>query len=164
MRRSIFGLIVGAVLASAACADDRVSIGIGAGPLNAGLGVNVAMTSDRDFKFFALGCIASYRHSNGHSGNACGVGVGWLRTDWFSGVPSKHGLGAYIGPVAARRTINDDNDGNEDLVTRYGAAMSYVYFFSGAGKPGFHLGVAPAAYRVNGATKGDLLVQLGYQF
>ena len=145
---------IGLLVVSVANADNQISLVLGVGAPYAGLGGNISMVSEKELKYLALGCMARYENSNGSSGNACGVGIGWMWTD----LTKKHGLGLYAGPVSARRLSVDDVD------TIYGLGASYTYFFNDAGKRGFQLGATPALGREGGERKGYLLLNFGYQF
>lgn len=138
--------------------DDRVSVGLGIGAPYAGIGANIALASEKDFKFLAIGCVARYESSDGSSGNACGVGIGWLRTDWVPTNSGKHAVGIYAGPVSARRPHSDDID------TVYGMGVNYTYFFRGPKNSGFQIGVTPVIGRKSGDTVGNIFMSLGYQF
>ena len=156
--KSVFcGLVLSQFLMGVALCDDKISIGIGVGAPYSGLGVNIALITDRDFKYVAVGCLAHYDGDGGKSGNACGAGVGWLRSDWIATDSTKHALGIYLGPVTSRRY-------KEEIRTEYGAGITYAYFLSGIEKPGLHLGLTPALYRDKGDTKGSIALHLGYQF
>ena len=157
--RLIHSVVIAAIsLAGTVTADDRLSVGIGVGSPYSGLGLNLSLVNEREFKFMSVGCMARYEGNDGESGNACGVGIGWLRSDWFSDAPSKHALGAYIGPVTGERPNANDID------VVYGVGAIYSYFISGSGRPGVQLGISPAIGRANGETEGVLLWHLGYQF
>ncbi len=146
-------LVIICCLATSAHAEDRLSAGVGIGALYAGLGANIAMAGDRDFKFLAAGCVARI-----NSRNACGAGIGWLRTDLFSGEPGKHALGLYAGPLTARWAAPGD------LRTVYGPGITYSYFKNGTGNPGFQFGGMSGVSHQDGKTRVSVMLNLGYQF
>ena len=137
--------------------DKNLSFGMGAGALYSGIGLNVGVRSEKDFRFIAAGCVElSYTSVSGWQA-ACGVGAGWIWTNILSRTSNKHGMGIYLGSIAS--------DGKSlDPKTIYGAGISYNYFLKGIDKSGWNLGVTPAIGRYRGDNRGYLLLQAGYQF
>ena len=159
MRSKLIYLVILLLLASskAYASEKDLSFGIGAGALYSGLGINIGVQGENDFRYIAAGCVAVGYSSVSGWISACGVGVGWIWTDIFSKLSNKHGIGFYLGPVGSTRE-------NLDRETVYGAGITYDYFFKGINSSGWNLGVTPAIGRHNGDAKGYLLLQVGYQF
>ena len=83
-------------------------------------------------KYVSTGCV-SY---SSYSGSACGLGVGWIKTDLFNTDSNKHGFGAYIGVVG--------KDSNQSSFSRknsakYGIGLGYHYFLNGISESGLKL-------------------------
>ena len=138
-------------------AEESNSIGLGMGISYSGLGVNISQLSENDMKYFSAGCI-SY---SSLFGSACGVGVGWIKTDLFETESDKHGFGAYLGVVGSKRkrgTFNNDNQ------PAYGIGVSYHYFFNGISSSGTNLGLSFVAGDNGDETESAAILQVGYQF
>jgi hypothetical protein len=140
----------------AGASDEDLSFGVGAGALYGGIGMNIGMRRDYDFRYLAAGCAGvGYSSVDGWQ-TSCGVGVGWIWANILSKSTNKHGLGFYLGPVGLRK------GGTFNPV--YGVGISYDYFFKGINSSGWNLGVTPTIGRRNGDNNGYLLLQVGYQF
>ncbi len=152
--------VLALLAASVTHADDRLTYGIGMGAMYSGLGANVGLQSNNDFRYLTAGCIAlGYSDANGDSITPCGVGAGWIWTNLLSNTNNRHGLGFYVGPVGLRdRTSPDD-----DWETVYGAGLSYTYFFREIRSDGWNLGTTLAAGDDDGV-ETYLMLQAGYQF
>ena len=147
---------LGMFASSPGVADDRWSVGVGAGALYSGIGVNLAMRRDHAFGYLAAGCGASYTSSEGWN-FPCGVGAGWIWTDILTQANDRHGLGIYVGPVSV-----DVQPGHDKV--NYGAGLTYVYFFQDAVAKGWNLGITPAVGKKYGDHDWRLLINVGYQF
>ncbi len=162
MRRFLFGLIAGIFLyISPTNASDEISFGLGMGAMYSGLGMNVGLRSENDFRYLSAGAIAlGYSDTEG-SIVAYGLGGGWIRSDLLPTSNDRHGLGVYLGPVGyrGRRYVGDP------IETIYGAGVTYAYFLHGIGRPSTNLGLTLAAGENDqGDTSGYLLLQAGYQY
>ncbi|WP_394175854.1 hypothetical protein [Thalassotalea litorea] len=145
-------------------AYDDFGYGLGFGILYSGLGGNINVTKQYDMKYASIGCLG---HSS-EGGLACGLGVGWIRTNLFDVDPfyaDKHGIGIYLGAVGSEKSREPSRrfpDYDNEIV--WGLAGSYHYFLNGIEQPGTNLG----ASFVIGDGKDDvefgLLLQVGYQF
>lgn len=108
--------------------------GAGIGINYSGLGFSYGLKTDKDVKFGSLGCI-DYSSSYGPT---CGVGIGWITTDFIPQKQNKHGLGVYLGLVGSQLKIE-----RESIIDRkpiYGGSLGYHYFFNGVNLPGLILG------------------------
>jgi hypothetical protein len=117
------------------------------------VGVNIGLKSETDLKYLSAGCV-SY---SSHSGEACGAGIGWVKTDLFEGQTNKHGASLYLGIVGSSNSYF-----NNDPV--YGFGVGYHYFFNGIGDSGTNLGLTFVAGDDDRNTKTAVMLQLGYQF
>ncbi len=134
-------------------ADEKVTFGLGVGSLYSGIGGNVGLKSKTDFKYFSTGCV-SYSSING---SACGVGLGWVKTDLFSSANTNHGTSIYLGVVGSENKRFDKKP-------IYGVGVGYHYFFSGMENSGFNIGATVIAGKENGDIGLGGMLQLGYQF
>ncbi|TKB47458.1 hypothetical protein [Thalassotalea mangrovi] len=145
-------------------AYDDFGYGLGFGILYSGLGANVNVTKANDMKYASLGCLG---HSS-EGGLACGVGVGWIRTDLFDVDPfyaDKHGVGIYVGAVGSEKSREPSRrfpDYDNEIV--WGLAGSYHYFLNGIKNPGTNLGASFVIGNGNDDIEFGLLLQVGYQF
>jgi len=136
--------------------DETFSFGAGAGALYSGIGINIGIQRDTDFRYIATGCTGvGYSTADGWQ-TSCGVGVGWIWADILSESSNRHGIGFYLGPTGIRK------GGHINPV--YGVGISYDYFFKGINSSGWNLGLTPAVGQRNGEINGYLLLQAGYQF
>lgn len=155
----IFILCIGLLLASTDtyASDKTLSLGMGVGALYSGLGINIGVQGESDFRFISAGCVdLGYTTISGWY-SSYGVGAGWIWANILSKENNKHGIGFYLGSVYREGSIIDPK-------TVYGAGISYDYFFKGINNSGWNVGFTPAFGRHNGDTKGYLLLQAGYQF
>jgi hypothetical protein len=88
----------------------------------------------------------------------CGVGAGWIWTDVLAKANNRHGLGIYVGPVGTT-TVS-----TYDIKARYGAGLTYVYFFGDVVARGWNLGVTPTVGKQYGDYRAGLMINAGYQF
>jgi len=140
-------------------AENNTSFGVGAGALYGGIGLNVGLRRENDFRYVAAGCIAfGYGDASGWI-LPCGVGAGWIWTDLLPTANDRHGLGFYLGPVG----IRPDKYGYDDKA-RYGVGITYLYFFNGVNASGWNVGITPAVGKEDGDRTGSLLINAGYQF
>lgn len=138
-------------------ANNELSFGTGIGALYSGLGINISLRGESDFRFISAGCVElGYKTGPGWY-SACGGGAGWIWSNILSKESNKHGIGFYLGPVYS-------GGSDIDPETVYGAGIPYVYFLRGIDEGGWNFGFTPALGRHNGDTKGYLLLQAGYQF
>ena len=140
-------------VSSQTLANDNFTFGIGAGSLYSGVGVNIGFQSKTDFKYVSAGCV-SY---SSLSGETCGVGAGWVKTDIFDFQTPKHGLSLYVG------VVGDEYD-NFDRKAVYGAGLGYHYFFNGINNAGVNLGFTIVAGNEKNGTGVGGMFQVGYQF
>lgn len=160
MKKFVIALVAFFALTSQAyAAQSEVTFGGGIGALYGGIGVNIGLRTDDDLKYIAAGCPAI-----GHSDNSgwklpCGIGIGWIWSGILSKTSNRHGLGFYLGPVGVNKS-----EGTDDDTARYGLGVTYAYFFKGINSKGWHIGITPAISREDENTKGNLLVNGGYQF
>ena len=110
----------------------------------------------------SVGCVG---YSSSH-GAACGVGVGWIKTDLFNAESNKHGLGIYAGIVYVDRYTPQSNDRYSKSVqdNLYGPAISYSYFTNGINQSGFNFGTSFYVMDDNSDSLGGFALQMGYQF
>ncbi|TLU67370.1 hypothetical protein FE810_03560 [Thalassotalea litorea] len=145
-------------------AFDDFGYGLGFGILYSGLGGNINVTKEYDMKYASIGCLG---HSS-EGGLACGLGVGWIRTNLFDVDPfyaDKHGIGIYIGAVGSEKSREPSNRFPEyDNETVWGLAGSYHYFLNGIEEPGTNLGASFVIGDGRDDTEFGLLLQVGYQF
>ncbi len=139
-------------------AEGGLSVGVGAGALYSGIGVNVGMRGENTFGYLAAGCIGIGYSNNEGWKLPCGVGAGWIWTDVLAKANNRHGLGIYVGPVGHIAVANGD------WKVRYGAGLTYVYFFGDVVARGLNLGITPALGKEYGDYRGSLLINVGYQF
>ena len=144
---------VALVISSSTLANDNFTVGIGAGSLYSGLGVNAGIQSKTDLKYISVGCV-SYSSIYGET---CGVGIGWVKTDVFDFQTPKHGASLYVG------IVGDEYD-NFDRKAIYGAGLGYHYFFNGINNSGVNLGFTILAGNENDGIGMGGMFQLGYQF
>lgn len=160
MRRHIHTIVISLLLSvPTTYASDEVSYGLGIGAMYSGLGMNVGLRSESDFRYLSAGCVAlGYSDAEGTIA-ACGVGAGWLWTDILPAPNNRHGLGVYLGPVGyrGRGYIGDKTD------TIYGAGLSYAYFTRGINRNGWALGGTVAVGDSDDDTM-HLLLEAGYQY
>jgi hypothetical protein len=131
-------------------AKEKLSLGLGLGASYSGVGLNLSQLSDTEMKYVSTGCV-SY---SSYSGSACGLGVGWIKTDLFNTDSNKHGFGAYIGVVG--------KDSNQSSFSRknsakYGIGLGYHYFLNGISESGSNFGITLVS-------DSALFFQWGYQF
>ena len=139
-------------------AGERNSFGLGVGSIYSGLGANYGFIRGDAFSFLSIGCIAlGYSETNGLIA-PCGPGAGWIKTNLI-GENNKHGIGIYVGPIAANEGSTLDKD-----KTVYGIGMPYVFFFKEDFAPGWNIGITPVVGHWDGKTKGGVILQLGYQY
>lgn len=137
----------------AAQAQTSFSLGLGLGSMYSGLGANVAMVSEHDMKYLALGCL-SY---NTNTGLTCGGGLGWVKTGFIQSNSDKHGIGLYAGAVGTR-----SNYYQSEIV--YGAGLGYYYFFNGIADAGTNLGLTLVTSGSDNGKGSAIMLQAGYQF
>ena len=65
-------IILSLIFTISAWADNKLSVGVGVGPLQSGLGVNLAWQTDTQYSYFGGGCLAHASTDSGDS-TACGV-------------------------------------------------------------------------------------------
>ncbi len=151
-----YGALLASVFsASIGSAEERLSFGLGLGALYNGLGANVAFMEGADLKYVSVGCISIAHSSNRGVSSNCGLGAGWMRSDILSD-NGRHGLGIH---VSVTYNTHDERDDVEVFV-----GVPYAYFFSGMTAAGWHAGLTPMVGRRDGDLKGELLLNLGYQF
>ena len=159
------GIVAVPLLMQQVWAEETLSVGAGLGAMYSGLVIKVGLKTNKQLKYLALGCPGySYSSNRDDHEAVCGLGIGILRTDLFSAVNNKHGLGLHVGAVGTKRESNPAAPfGLGDMKAVYGAGVSYVYFWNGISAPGLNLGITPAIGFDNGA-RGSLFLQIGYQF
>jgi len=156
-RALVVAFLLAVFRAGSSYAEGGVSVGVGAGALYSGIGVNVGMRSENTFGYLAAGCIGvSHSSSNGWE-FPCGVGAGWLWTGLLTKANDRHGLGIYVGPVSTRASFGDTK-------VVYGAGLTYVYSFGDAIAKGWNLGITPTVGKKYGDYRAGLLINIGYQF
>ena len=134
-------------------AEGKFTAGVGLGSLYGGIGVNVGLQSDTDFKYISGGCVSySSRYSE-----TCGFGLGYMTTDLFESRSKHHAANFYIGIVGTERTYKKDKG-------LYGAGLGYSYFFSGIDRSGGNIGFTVLGAELNGDLDLGAMLQLGYQF
>ncbi len=148
-------ILLSGVFFSATADDGRVSFGAGLGVLYNGIGINLGLMNDVDFKYVALGCTTLATSSSYGTTSNCGVGAGWMRSDILSET-GRHSLGVHLG-----LTYNTDENRN-DIEAFIG--IPYVYFFNGIDAAGLNLGMTPFFGRHNDETREGFFLNLGYQF
>lgn len=138
-------------------ADSELSFGTGVGLMYSGIGINIGIRGESDFRFISAGCV-NFGYITGIGWySACGGGAGWIWSNVLSKESDKHGIGLYLGAVS--------DDGNDiDPGTVYGVGIPYVYFLRGINEGGWNFGLTPSIGRHNGVTKVYLWSQVGYQF
>ena len=139
-------------------AEESYSFGLGIGASYSGLGVNISQLSENDMKYISAGCI-SYSSA---SGETCGVGIGWIKTDLMETASNKHGLGAYLGIVGTKREVRSFSDFEDEPV--YGIGVGYHYFFNGTNDSGTNLGFSLVAGDYEEKIESTIIFQVGYQF
>jgi len=149
----LFLLALTLVVSSQTLANDNFTFGIGAGSFYSGIGVNAGIQSKTDLKYVSIGCV-SYSSLNGE---ACGAGIGWVKTDLFSSTNNKHGTSVYLGIVGSENTYF-----NNDPI--YGLGLGYHYFFNGISNSGVNLGFTLVAGNENDGLDIGGMLQAGYQF
>lgn len=140
-------------ISSQTFANDNFTFGVGLGSLYSGVGVNVGIQSKTDLKYLSVGCV-SY---SSLSGEACGGGIGWVKTDLFNSTNTKHGASVYLGIVGSE----NDHFNNDPI---YGLGLGYHYFFSGINQSGLNLGVTVVAGNEDDGIGVGSMFQVGYQF
>lgn len=146
--------------------DGRISVGGGYGVLFGGIGVNIALVDDSNYRYASLGVISAYRSSDDgrkDSDVAYGVGLGWIKTDIIFPDSKKHGLGVYLGAVDADSRWSGEPLRRESLHTRYGGGVNYHYFASGPEAKGLVVG-ASLLFSSASNNKSQILATLGYRF
>ena len=158
---NIFAFIVisGLFAHQAMAAEDEVFFGVGIGALYSGIGVNVGLRSESDFKYVAAGCPGIGYSSNSGWVLPCGIGAGWIWTGLLSKDDNRNGFGLYIGPVGSDNRVNKN-----EYKARYGVGVTYVYFLQGVGANGWNFGITPAIGEEGGITKASVLLNVGYVF
>ena len=137
-------------------AESELSVGVGAGALYSGIGVNVGMRGEHAFAYLAAGCSVGYTSDKGWD-VPCGVGAGWIWTDLVTKANDRHGLGIYVGPVSTKGPSGD-------VKAVYGAGLTYVYFFGDGVAKGWNLGITPTVKKEHGDYRAGALINVGYQF
>ncbi len=147
------------VKAEETTAENDISFGVGVGALYSGLGVNINKVDDGEMWYGSTGCVADVI-----SGTICGVGFGWVTTNYWDVADDKHGLGLYLGVIDGGSTIN--NNGGFDKDPYYGAALGYHYFMNGIDKAGMTFGATVTYADKKDSWKDDVsfMLQIGYQF
>lgn len=144
-------------LTTSVSAKDAFTVGLGTGSLYAGLGFNVGLQSNTDFKYLSAGC-TSY---STYTGKTCGFGIGYMTTELLKSQSKHHAANFYVGIIGTER--NYARRYFEDKAI-YGAGLGYSYFFSGIDKSGGNIGFT----LLGGKRHDDLslggMFQLGYQF
>lgn len=167
MRKLFFvlALIIPLVSENESAAESNFSFGLGLGAPYAGFGINLALESEYNLRYIALGCVAVSHSEIGGTAAACGIGLGWINAHILTQSNERHGLGIYLGPVGFKE-INSFKNGSPHQILRsiYGVGLTYAYYFKGIGNGGWNLGLTPALGPREGEIKGFLLGQVGYQF
>lgn len=150
---------------------DELNLGAGMGAQYSGLGVNVSATTAADSKYASLGCIA---YSIIQEKAVCGVGIGWINTDWIHQQSNKHGLGVHLGLVGGEMLFkcysldaseSPFNCFNSDVNSLYGVGFGYSYYSNGIDKPGAIYGISVhTPLKEDYFGDGIFLLQVGYQF
>ena len=158
MKKNIFALaaFLGLMTQQGGAAESETSFGVGIGALYSGVGVNIGLRSDGDFKYFAAGCFGIGYSNNSGWRLPCGIGVGWIWAGLLSEDDNRNSFGFYVGPVG----IDNSNDDKAS----YGLGVTYLYFLQGINASGWNVGITPAIGKEHGGTKGALLINVGYQF
>ena len=152
----VVAAVLGGFASSYSRAEGETSVGVGAGALYSGIGVNVGRRADHSFGYLAAGCSVGYSSANGWD-VPCGVGAGWIWTDLLTKASDRHGLGIYVGPVSTKGSAGDRKE-------VYGAGLTYVYFFGDGVAKGWNLGITPTVGKKYGDYRRGLLINFGYQF
>ena len=152
----VIAILAGLFAIDSSYAEDGLSVGVGIGALYSGIGVNLGRRSENTFGYLAAGC-GAISNVDGWK-LPCGGGAGWIRTDLLTKTNNRHGLGIYVGPVGHNAVANGD------WKARYGAGLTYVYFFGDVVARGWSIGVTPTVGKKYGDYRGGLLVDIGYQF
>lgn len=132
----------------------NTTIGVGAGFMYTGLGVNIGHRTDTSLLYLSLGCTSISSSSSKGTDTNCGLGGGWVSTDILNQTSNKHGLGLHLN-----LTHNNFTDDNEKSL-----GISYIYFFNGINNNGWNLGLSPTIEKRKGETDTVLFLQVGYQF
>ena len=156
MRAFVIAFLLGSFVTDPSLAEDGLAVGVGAGALYSGIGVNTGRRGEHSFGYLAAGCSVGYSSANGWD-VPCGVGAGWIWTDLLTKANDRHGLGVYVGPVRTRGAIGDRKE-------VYGAGLTYVYFFGDGIAKGWNLGITPTVGKKYGDYRAGLLINAGYQF
>ncbi len=138
------------------------SFGIGIGYNYAGLGFNVALVSETDFKYIALGCSSVTSYSR----DCDSFGVGWIKSDIFDFGNNKHGLGLFLYSESDNVLVKKDAANSRYRSNRiYEYGVQYTYYMNEINNAGFnfgvHLGDSYSKHRDEGYSLG---LQVGYQF
>ena len=155
-RAFILALLFVVFMSSSGRAEGEMSVGVGAGALYSGIGVNVGMRGEHAFGYLAAGCSVSYSSNQGWD-VPCGVAAGWIWTDLLTKANDRHGLGIHLGPVSTKGPV-----GGTKRV--YGAGLTYVYFFGDGVAKGWNLGITPTVGKKYGDYRAGALINVGYQF
>lgn len=137
--------------------NNELSFGTGVGALYSGLGINIGIRGESDFRFISAGCVDLGYNSVAGWYSACGVGAGWIWSNILSKESNRHGIGFYLGSLSGEGSKIDPE-------TVYGAGIPYVYFLRGIDEDGWNFGFTPALGWHNRDTIGSLWLQVGYQF
>src|SRR5882762_10754114 len=99
MRAFVIAFLLGSFVTDSSLAEDGLAVGVGAGALYSGIGVNIGRRGEHSFGYLAAGCSVGYSSDKGWD-VPCGVGAGWIWTDLLTRASNRHGLGIYVGPVS----------------------------------------------------------------
>lgn len=133
-------------------AENNFTAGIGLGSLYGGLGINVGLHSETDFKYVSAGCV-----SVSSSGESCGFGIGYMTTSLINSDSKKHATNFYAGIVGTQRDYYEDK-------ALYGIGLGYSFFFRGIDKSGGNVGFTILGAEKNDELEMGAMVQFGYQF
>lgn len=161
-KATLMNLLIFLVAQSTASAQES-SIGIGAGYMYSGVGINYMSSSDHTRFYLAGGCPSLSRESgNSTISLACGVGAGVMRTGLFMDLNRQHAFGLYGGAIAGKHR-RSGNTSDEYAV--YGMAVTYNYFFTNGQLNGLNIGFSPLAVYIDDDTASwTALLNVGYQF
>jgi len=152
--------------------NSRITYGEGYGLFYSGLGTNIGIHSDNDFKYFSVGCMQTdveeeveeeFHQGGGSSANAvpaCGTGFGWVRA---LDTGSKTGVSFYLGMVDAKVERNPYTREVLENQAVYGLGLGYVWFPAGMGNPGMNIGFFTSVARYDSHFTNRMFFQLGFQ-
>ncbi len=129
---------------------EDITIGAGMGGLYSGMGLNVGIKSQSDFKYVSAG-LAPYASRDG---NTYATSMGYVNAGLIDANKAKHAIHVYMGFI------------NNEIEYNYTPYMGtgYLYFFNGIRRNGGNLGIT----FMDGNKKDGLgfktYLQLGYQF